>query len=124
LWQRRPDTGARLEAAVRATDPARVSPDALPYVLDVVVPEMSLLAALLGPGDFAPALARAVARHKHHWSGEEARSPLGWIALGPTALAAFAHDRGLPTEVDSDFVPRRLVEGMCAERVVVPVDTG
>ncbi|SOD59143.1 Immunity protein 49 [Streptomyces zhaozhouensis] len=35
--------------------------------------------------------------------------PEGFFALGPTALACLAHDRGLPVGVTSDYLPEHLI---------------
>ena len=35
--------------------------------------------------------------------------PSGFFALMPTALAAVAHDQGIPIEVESDYLPRNFV---------------
>jgi hypothetical protein len=54
-------------------------------------------------------------RHKKYWNtAARKRDALGWLALGPVALAAFAHDSDLAVTAESDYLPRRWFEGDCA----------
>lgn len=50
-------------------------------------------------------------------SGNESRAD-GLFAPFPTGLAAFAHDQGMEITVESDYMPRFLVEGKYAEEKI------
>jgi hypothetical protein len=117
LWRREPDTAKRVQAALEATDPTRLSISPEEFVLNVTVPELELVFRfLLGEAAaFNEALSFALERHKKYWGkGDRKRDTLGWLALGPLAMASFAHDAGRPVEVESDYLPMRLVHGDCA----------
>ena len=112
------DWSARLRAALDATDPERISLQDEEFVLNVLVPEMEILfrLALAEPGPFNEALQFALERHKKYWSKGKRKQELdGYLALGPLAIAGMAHDAGIPVEVDSKYMPARLVEGGCRE---------
>jgi hypothetical protein len=117
LWKRQPDVGGKLAAALEATEPDRVAASGLDFVLNVLVPEIELLVRFLemSQATFNEALEFALVRHKKYWSsGQRKLDPLGWVALGPLALASFAFDAELSIAVESDYLPRDWYEGACA----------
>jgi hypothetical protein len=62
---------------------------------------------------FNRALVNAVEEHKKFYRKRgEGQQEMAFLALGPAALCALAHDAGLPIEVDSEYLPRSLIEGM------------
>ncbi|KAB2339079.1 immunity 49 family protein [Actinomadura rudentiformis] len=70
--------------------------------------EVTLLRALV-QGDaagFQTALAEAIARHREKAGAGRVRDLIAW---GPLALAALAHESGVPVEVESGYLPVRLV---------------
>ncbi|RFU37128.1 hypothetical protein DZF91_34485 [Actinomadura logoneensis] len=70
-------------------------------------PEGAMLRAIAG-GDaaaFNAALVTALEKHRE----SAGRWPRDLIAWGPLALAALAHEAGLPVEVESGYLPVRLV---------------
>jgi hypothetical protein len=63
------------------------------------------------PEPFNEALERALAAHAKHWGkGDNHLSASGWVAIRHLGLACAAHDRGIPIEVESDYLPRSLIE--------------
>jgi len=79
---------------------------------EVVVPEMELgLRALERDARrFDVAMVRAVELH-HHYYGSEGKDIFhGQLALAPLAMACFGSDRGLHTTVESDYLPRWIIE--------------
>ena len=40
----------------------------------------------------------------------------GYLALGPMALCALAHDAGIPIEVDSEYLVPTLIQGKRANK--------
>jgi hypothetical protein len=119
-WQREGDAPARLLEALKATDPDRLPAAARDYVLSVVVPQMEMLYRLMlqEADDFNAALRKALEGHKSYWSKSvenRNKEASAFIAVGPTGLASFAHDAGMKIEVESDYMPKPLVEGGCRQ---------
>lgn len=104
----------KLVEALDAADPEDVEETTFDAVLNLALPEMSLMMMLL-KGDeqgFNEALISAVLHHREYWGhGDRRQYPQGFIALGATAWSAVAHDRGMAIEVESDYLPERLITG-------------
>ncbi len=65
---------------------------------------------------FNKALAKALEEHKKYWSQKAGKRHLNaseFLALGPTALASFAHEVPLAIEIVSDYLLAPLVRGEC-----------
>lgn len=62
---------------------------------------------------FNDALEAALVAHRAYWSKDEERreDPSGYLALAPLGLASIAHDRGMPIEVESNYIPTWVVRG-------------
>lgn len=108
------DLFGRINRSLELTDP-EILQNATPEVaLYRHYPSMKLLFSLAAghAEQFNEDLQEAVDLHKRFWTAEDDRSidPLGYFALAPTALAALAHDKGMPVEVESDYLPKHLVE--------------
>ncbi|MEU3510317.1 immunity 49 family protein [Streptomyces longwoodensis] len=60
---------------------------------------------------FNAALVDALTWHKEYWTANEARSLSGegLVALGPLAIACMVYDADLPVEVESEYIPRALL---------------
>ncbi len=117
MWKREKDVPKRLLEAVKATNPSQTSVDQ-DYILNMVLPTMELLYnfLLLDKTGFNTALEHALLRHKQYWSNKErTNDPFGYLALGPLALASFAYDINFPIEVESEYLPMRLVRGDCRQ---------
>ncbi|WP_432138680.1 immunity 49 family protein [Streptomyces sp. bgisy154] len=114
FWLGRQDVGDKLVAAVDGT-----SPEALRYA------DADLMAKVLYPplivfyrvvrrdaAEFNKALADAVRWHKAYWTADEDRANHadGLVALGPLAMACLARDQGISVEVESEYLPRALLE--------------
>ncbi|MGV2915085.1 immunity 49 family protein [Streptomyces alfalfae] len=58
------------------------------------------------------ALVEALKLHKAYWTLSEERkhSIDGAVALGPPAIACLAYDGELPIEVESDYLPKHLLQ--------------
>jgi hypothetical protein len=68
---------------------------------------------------FNRALVDALEEHKKFYiKRSEGQREISFLAIGPAALCALAHDAGLPIEVDSEYLPQSLIEG------VPPTDAG
>ncbi|GGS54466.1 immunity 49 family protein [Actinokineospora fastidiosa] len=58
-------------------------------------------------------LAFALEQHKKYWGqNDRANEPDGLLALAPLAMACIAYDLDLGLTVESDYIPRALVEGV------------
>jgi len=117
-WRREDEAPERLLSALEATDPDRLQPASRDYVLHVVVPQMEMFYRLMLQEEdgFNEALLKALEHHNRFWSDatdSRNREASAFIALGPLALASFAHDAGLAVKVESDYLPGRLVDGDC-----------
>ncbi|MFD4028462.1 immunity 49 family protein [Streptomyces sp. NPDC058576] len=63
---------------------------------------------------FAEILAEAVTLHDHYWSGSP--DPRSHVALGPLALACFAHDGDFPVDATLPRLPKHLISrAWCGE---------
>lgn len=62
--------------------------------------------------EFNRSLENALLAHKEYWSSNPdiADSCYGWVALAPLAMACFALDAGFPVEVESDYLPKHLLQ--------------
>jgi hypothetical protein len=118
IERRTSDWGTRLQRALDATDPERFKLAAEEFVLEIMVPEMELLLHF-STGDraaFQESLQFALERHKKYWSmAKRKRDPDGYLALGPLAIASMARKAGFAVEVQSDYLPKPLLEGRCGE---------
>lgn len=118
LWLRSKDTGAKLLAALKSTDPAILKLTPEDWVLNVLVPELDLASHLAdgNAGPFNESLRFAIERHKNYWNkGDRKRKSTGFLAIGPLALASLAYDAGLKISVESDYIPGPLWHGDCSK---------
>lgn len=106
---------AKINHGIELADPDSLSHTTPETALFRHFPAMKALFGLAAgdPGRFNEDLAEAAALHKRFWEGEPGRAsrPEGFFALGPTALAALAHENGIEVTVASDYLPRNFVEG-------------
>jgi Immunity protein 49 len=119
LWRNEKDLGTRLVNAVEATDPEKLE-RGVDYALAIVVPVINLLFQLLKNDvpQFHHVLSSALERHKKFWSVNEMRSrdPYGFIAWPLLAIACLAYEFKMPIEVESEYLPLRLLHGECRAR--------
>ena len=127
FWNPDQDFSRKAHAAALATTPddSAVSDHAL-YVggpqTDLL---WSLMKALPGSPDgqagverFNKSLAIALDYHQRYWCREEddrVRDTDGYLALPILGLASIAYDSKVPVEVESEYMPRALVEGVCRQ---------
>ncbi|MER6070923.1 immunity 49 family protein [Streptomyces sp. NPDC001817] len=116
-WLGGPDLLQKLVATVDGTDPQSVAdPETVGRLL---YPPMEMFHRFIGKdhAGFNQALANALKWHKEYWS-EESRTlqASGLVGLAPLAMACFAHDAGIPIEVESEYLPIALLErNWCGE---------
>lgn len=88
-----------------------------PAVRSLSLPEMALTDACAAgePAAFNDALAKALEGHRAFWTRASERrlqprdDPSGWLALEPLGIACLARQRGIPVDVESDYIPAWLV---------------
>jgi hypothetical protein len=114
FWSGAADTSARNDATLAATDPSRSDITVPEYNAHHWLPEIELLACLHSrPADFPEALLKAVILHGEFYNStdERRRDSYGFLAVRPLTWAAVAHDRGIRFDIDSEYLPMRLVVG-------------
>ena len=117
--QGRDVTTSAILAAMNATDPRRDDVRAPDWTLHLDVPFLELLFFVHGndAAEFAPRLEKALEMHRKFWSSDDGqrRSWNGFLAINLLGLAALAHERDIAFEVDSEYLPMRLVRGEAFE---------
>ncbi|AZM61455.1 MULTISPECIES: immunity 49 family protein [unclassified Streptomyces] len=113
-WLRRPGLVEKLTAALEMSDPAvaRIAPRDL--LQGILYPPINLFYHFVrrDVDGFSPALEEALKLHRAYWTlTEERQTDIdGAIALGPLAVACWAYDGKLPIEVESEYLPRHLLQ--------------
>jgi hypothetical protein len=116
FWRPDGDSGDRLVEVIEATDPELFGDHSdrafVRYAEAIDVPLIRLvLLCHEKEGDFSKTLAMALKQHKKYWSGKNSNNREGFVALNLTGISALAHDRGLPVDVESDYLPADWVTG-------------
>ncbi|EGX60935.1 hypothetical protein SZN_04858 [Streptomyces zinciresistens K42] len=113
-WLRRPGLVEKLTTTLQMSHPevARVTPRDL---LDgVLYPPIHLFSRLIANdwNGFAAGLIEALKLHQAYWTLNEERAANidGSIALGPLAMACWAFDGQVDLGVESEYLPKHLVE--------------
>ncbi len=108
------DISEKLVAAMDGTDPDVLQIADREMMLRVIYPPINLFFRyLLGDHDaFNAELAKAIELHKEYWTGDEERASesTGQVAWEPLAITCLAYDAGFPIEVESDYLPKHLIE--------------
>ncbi|MFF2013321.1 immunity 49 family protein [Streptomyces sp. NPDC058195] len=113
-WLRRPGLVEKLTAAIELSDPsvARIAPPDL--LQGQLYPPINLFYHFVtrGTEGFTPALIEALKLHQAYWTLSEERSTEtgGSIALGPLAIACLAYDGKFPIGVESEYLPKHLLQ--------------
>lgn len=114
FWLGRQDVGEKLVAAVDGTAPEAFRYADAELMSKILYPPLILLYRVIrrDAAPFNKALADALRWHKAYWTADEDRANRadGLVALGPLAMACLARDQGLPVEVESDYLPKALLE--------------
>ncbi|MFI6723571.1 immunity 49 family protein [Streptomyces sp. R-74717] len=113
-WLRRPGLVEKLTAALQMSDPsvARIAP--LDMLQGQLYPPINLFYHFVTKDEqgFSPALVEALKLHQVYWTlNEERETDIdGSIALGPLAIACLAYDGKLPIDVESEYLPKHLLQ--------------
>jgi hypothetical protein len=113
-WLNRPELGDALVSAVDGTGPARAQAASPEMMLKILYPPLELFHRFVRQDheQFNTALAESLQWHKEYWTADEDRAMRsdGLVALGPLAVACLAFDAGFPIEVESEYLPKALLE--------------
>jgi hypothetical protein len=113
-WFGRRETWDTLVTAVNGTDPEITQVASKELMLKILYPPLELFHRYQRQDaeQFNAALVDAITWHKEYWTADEARSLSGegLVALGPLAIACMAHDAGMPIEVESEYLPKALLQ--------------
>lgn len=114
FWLGRQDIGDKLVAAVDGTAPEAARYADAELMSKILYPPIILFYRYLRQDheQFNTALNDALRWHKDYWSATEDRavSSDGLVALGPLAIACLARDQGFPIEIESEYLPKALLE--------------
>jgi Immunity protein 49 len=115
FWLDDPDIqNIAIEALRVASDVNTLGENIIDYALNIASYEISLFAAAhMSQEYFTEQLTEAVERHKKHFFiGQDKRvnDSRYFLALGPIAMSVLALERGLSIEVESDYIPRCVIE--------------
>lgn len=113
-WFGRRETWDTLVTAIEGTDPATHHIASAELMLKILYPPLEVFHRYQRQevGRFNKALEKSVTWHREYWTGNEARSKSGegLVALGPLAIACMAFDADIPVEVESEYLPKHLLE--------------
>ncbi|MGW7366466.1 immunity 49 family protein [Streptomyces sp. NPDC054841] len=114
FWLGRQDVGDKLVAAVDGTSPEAARYADPELMAKILYPPVILFYRYLRQDheEFDIALADALRWHKEYWTATEDRamSTDGLVALGPLAVACLARDAGFPIDIESEYLPKSLLE--------------
>lgn len=98
--------------ALEATDPERSDIHEQDWALDIDVPQLQLFFYVATKDrKFEANLPKAADLHNQYWSANKKRRNNwdGFLSVELTGLAAIAHDRGMPVQIDASSIPSWLV---------------
>ncbi|WP_329562239.1 immunity 49 family protein [Kitasatospora sp. NBC_01266] len=113
-WLQGPELVEKLGAAMDGTDPEVLRVADRELVLKQLYPPINLFYRFLRQDHerFNAELANALRWHQEYWTkdAERACDIRGLVALGPLAIACLAYDAGFPIEVESEYLPKHLLQ--------------
>ncbi|MDF9814787.1 hypothetical protein M2266_004018 [Streptomyces sp. SPB162] len=113
-WFGRRETWDTLVTAVNGTNPEAPHIADAELMLKILYPPLEIFHRYQRQESeqFNAALTDALTWHKEYWTANEARSLSGegLVALAPLAIACMARDADIPVEVESEYLPKALLE--------------
>ncbi len=110
----RPEFGSSLVAAFRGTDPDQLQVAGRELMLSLLYPPLNLFLKFVqrDQEQFDQALVEALELHKQYWTADEDRSlsSEGAVSVPLLAISCLAYDAGMSVSVDSEYLPRHLLE--------------
>lgn len=114
FWLHRDDLRTHLVSAVDLSAPEHARVVDAEEMIKLRYPPIMMLYRYLrnDAAGFNEALADAVRWHKEYWTADEDRAHniLGVVALAPLAIACLAKANGIPVEVESDYLPKTVLD--------------
>lgn len=113
-WLRGGEIGDKLVKAMNGTDPEHLQIADAELMLKILYPPINLFYRYVVRDQeaFNSELAAALQWYKEYWTEHDGRiiDASGWVALELLAMACLAYDAGFPVEVDSEYLPKHLLE--------------
>lgn len=113
-WLERPRLMDKLSAAIDNSYPEVATIASRDLVQNILYQPINLFYQFLRKdhAGFNAALVDALQLHKNYWTVDEKRANDlgGSVALGPLAIACLAYDAGFPIDVDSEYLPKHLLQ--------------
>lgn len=112
-WHEQPGLLEKLTATIEQSHPDIATSVPRDLLQCLRYPPINLFHQFLRKDEdgFNKALTEALELHKAYWSTPERAGDIaGFLALGPLAIACLAYDAGLSIEVESDYLPLRLLD--------------
>ncbi|MGW4807377.1 immunity 49 family protein [Kitasatospora sp. NPDC004272] len=113
-WLRGPGLVDKLTLAFESSAPERIRIATPRVVAQVFYPPLGLFHQIVTrkQEEFSPSLVRALESHRDYWTSEEswATDIDGAVPLGPLAMACHAFDGDFPIDVESDYLPKHLLD--------------
>ncbi|MCR3748753.1 immunity 49 family protein [Lentzea californiensis] len=104
-----------LLAAMQGTEPDALRVAAPELVLELLYPPIELfyLFTQRDEAKFNDSLVRALELHQRFWTKDEDRrgDPNGFVSFPLLAIAALAKDAGMTIDVESEYLPKTLLDG-------------
>ncbi|MEV6428722.1 immunity 49 family protein [Nocardia sp. NPDC051463] len=103
------------KTVMRLTEPEAARYTPRDFMLFIAFPPVQMFYYLLrrDAENFNNALAEALTMHRTYWEVPElAENPVGFAATAPLAIAILARAVGIPIEVESDYLPAGLLNGV------------
>ncbi|MFD8826973.1 immunity 49 family protein [Streptomyces sp. NPDC059605] len=112
-WHEQPGLPEKLTAAIEQSHPGIATNTPRDLLQCVLYPPINLFHQFFRKdhAGFDQALVEALELHKAYWGTPERSADIaGFLALGPLAVACLAYDAGFPVEVESEYLPVRLLD--------------
>ncbi|MBC3987370.1 immunity 49 family protein [Streptomyces sp. AC563] len=113
-WLETPGLEEKFVRAFNGTDPDAAPIAGRELMLHILYPPLNMFFRFLERDAvaFNEALVQALQLHKKYWTANEERTETtdGTVALGPLAIACLAYDAGMPIDVESEYLPRHILD--------------
>ncbi|MBA9001818.1 immunity 49 family protein [Thermomonospora cellulosilytica] len=115
FWRGEPGAHELVQQALDLAKPQNAEEPGGDARVLLAMPPMILFGHLLADEDheFNGALDEALRHHRMYWTStpENARSSNGYVSLPLLAMTSLAHQKGVPIDIESPYIPMGLVDG-------------
>lgn len=119
-WRSADGYSKKVIAALREANNEEIECADPDYRINIAAPFLPCLAySCAGSDEFGDVLTYALECHRDYWDSSDnlRQSYDGFVALPLLAMACLAHDRKVPFDVESDYIPTPLVRGEFLEHL-------